>query len=96
MFFAVGYFGYYGGAAMEPIPVMKGSLSLPVSEVGNDAHNLIMIEGLADEGVKRGRPGMINFNLAGSWSGRIQGRCVPAFAGLRFSGLRVPALSEGG
>jgi hypothetical protein len=34
---------------MEPIPVMKGSLSQPVGEVGNDAHNLIMIEGLADE-----------------------------------------------
>ena len=35
---------------MESIPVMTGRLSLPAGIAGNDAHNLIMIEGLADEG----------------------------------------------
>ena len=35
---------------MESIPVMAGSLSLPAGIAGNDAHNLIVIEGLADEG----------------------------------------------
>jgi hypothetical protein len=34
---------------MEPIPVMKGSLSLPAGMTGNNGHNLILIEGLADE-----------------------------------------------
>ena len=35
---------------MESIPAMTGRLSLPAGVAGNDAHNLIMIEGLADEG----------------------------------------------
>ena len=35
---------------MEYIPVVTGGLSLPGGETRNDAHNLIMIEGLADEG----------------------------------------------
>ena len=36
--------------AMEYIPVMRGGLSLPWYVAGKDAHNLIVIEGLADEG----------------------------------------------
>ena len=50
--------------AMESIPVMAGRLSLPVGVVGNDAHNLIMIEGLADEGGDQTR-------LEGPFNGRI-------------------------
>ena len=35
---------------MEPVPMITGGLSLPAGIAGNDAQNLIMIEGLADEG----------------------------------------------
>jgi hypothetical protein len=35
---------------MESIPAMTGRLSLSAGFMGNDAHNLIMIEGLADKG----------------------------------------------
>ena len=35
---------------MESIPAMTGRRSLPAGIAGNDAHNLIMIEGLANEG----------------------------------------------
>ena len=35
---------------MESIPAIKGRLSLSAGIAGNDVHNLIMIEGLADKG----------------------------------------------
>ena len=44
--------------------MMKGRLSLSAGIAGNDAHNLIMIEGLADEGGDQPR-------LEGPFNGRI-------------------------
>ena len=41
--------------AMESIPVMTGGLSLQGGKAGNDAHNSIVIERLAEKGSDQSR-----------------------------------------
>src|SRR3989339_728476 len=72
---------------MEPLPVMKGRLSLPAGMAGDDAYNLIMIEGLADEGGDQTLPKdpfdgrIILVEVAGNDHDRQMGICLTELPG---------------